>query len=524
MFAWASPWLLVAFACMPHGGHAAALVPQGFVDELYAGGIGRPTAMEFTPDGRLFVLEQTGSVRVISAGGVLQATPFATLKVDASGERGLLGITFDPSFSRNQYVYLYYTVPGTPAHNRVSRFTANGNVAVAGSETVLLDLDALSATATFHNGGTLQFGTDGKLYIAVGDNTNYANGQSLTTRLGKMLRINADGTIPADNPTTFPGIAGSTSGLNRAIYAVGLRNPFKFAVQPTTGKWFINDVGENTWEEINAGGRGLNYGWSVSEGPTTNPDFKSPVFYYPHSGPAPSGCAITGGAFYDPPEGRHTVRGAGADIGGASDSFQLVHQSLSGDGSITARVATSNPTDPLAKVGVMIRAGLGAGAQHALMALTPDGGARLLSRAAQGGATSTVQGPSVTTPYWVRVTRSGNVFSGSVSPDGNTWTPVGSVTIAMGSSVVAGLAVTSRDAQTLNTAVFDHVTLSQGASSTDWASTDIGSPALAGSYDYVKSQFPDSYSGDYFFVDYCSGWIYSLDSQNPANATSFATD
>ncbi|MGA6927898.1 MAG: PQQ-dependent sugar dehydrogenase, partial [Pseudolabrys sp.] len=134
--------------------------------------------MEFAPDGRLFVCLQTGQVRVIKNGSLL-ATPFLSLSVDSSGERGLLGIAFDPNFTNNHYVYVYYTVPTSPIHNRVSRFTAAGDVAASGSEIVILNLDNLSS-ATNHNGGGLHFGSDGKLYIGVGENANGANAQTLS--------------------------------------------------------------------------------------------------------------------------------------------------------------------------------------------------------------------------------------------------------------------------------------------------------------------------------------------------------
>src|SRR5262249_33295487 len=161
------------------------------------------------------------------------------------GERGLLGVAFDPDFATNQFVYVYHTVPGSPPHNRVSRFTANGDVAASGSEVPILDLDNLSG-ATNHNGGAIHFGPDGKLYVDVGENADASNSQSLDNRLGKVLRINPDGSIPSDNPTSFPGISGSPTGANRAIWAVGLRNPFTFAFQPGTGRLFINDVGQST--------------------------------------------------------------------------------------------------------------------------------------------------------------------------------------------------------------------------------------------------------------------------------------
>ena len=164
-------------------------------------------------------------------------------------------MAFDPAFATNQFVYIYYTATTPALHNRISRFTANGDVAVAGSETVILDLNNLSS-ATNHNGGALAFGPDGKLYAAVGENANGANAQSMDNLLGKMLRINKDGTIPTDNPFFT-----SATGINRAIWALGLRNPFTFAFNPAGTELFINDVGQNTWEEINDGVAGANYGW-----------------------------------------------------------------------------------------------------------------------------------------------------------------------------------------------------------------------------------------------------------------------
>jgi hypothetical protein len=211
------------------------------------------------------------------------------LSVDSVGERGLLGVAFDPNFTLNHYIYLYHTVPGTPAHNRVVRFIANGDVALAGSRVTLLDLDPLS-TAPNHNGGALHFGPDGKLYIAVGDNAKGSNSQNLSNLLGKILRINPNGSIPTDNPFI------QSTAARPEIWALGLRNPFTFAFRGTTSFMYINDVGESTWEEIDLGQAGANYGWPATEGPTTNPAYKTPVYYYGHD----QGCAITGGAFYSP--------------------------------------------------------------------------------------------------------------------------------------------------------------------------------------------------------------------------------
>ncbi|HEU4875396.1 MAG TPA: PQQ-dependent sugar dehydrogenase [Pyrinomonadaceae bacterium] len=285
---------LVATLLMFSSAHVAyaATVPAGFTDSLVAAGLTNPTAMALAPDGRIFVCQQNGALRVIKNGALL-ATPFLTVTVDSSGERGLLGIAFDPNFVSNQLVYIYYTATTPTIHNRISRFTASGDVALAGSEVIVMDLPNLS-TATNHNGGALHFGPDGQLYVAVGDNANGANAQSLSTRLGKMLRITSTGAIPTDNP-----FFNQTTGDNRAIWALGVRNPFTFSFQAGVGRMFINDVGQNTWEEINDGIAGSNYGWPTCEGfcNPPNPNFRDPIFAYMNDS---STCAITGGAFYNP--------------------------------------------------------------------------------------------------------------------------------------------------------------------------------------------------------------------------------
>jgi glucose/arabinose dehydrogenase len=281
--------VIILFTCAISAG---ATLPAGFVENAM-GGLSSPTAMQIAPDGRIFVCQQGGSLRVIKNGALL-ATPFMTLTVDSSGERGLLGIAFDPNFATNNFLYVYYTVTSNPRHNRVSRFTANGDVVVPGSEQIIWELDNLGG-ATNHNGGAIHFGPDGKLYIAVGENATPSNSQTLNNMLGKVLRINSNGTIPTDNP-----FFNTASGNNRSIWTLGLRNPFTFAFQPGTGRIFINDVGQSAWEEINDGIAGSNYGWPTTEGATTNPSFRSPLFSYGHGGSATTGCAIAGGAFYNP--------------------------------------------------------------------------------------------------------------------------------------------------------------------------------------------------------------------------------
>jgi glucose/arabinose dehydrogenase len=262
---------------------------------VIASGLNRPTAMAIAPDGRIFVAEQGGTLRVIKSGALLP-TPFLSVSVTSSNERGLLGVTFDPDFAANGYVYVYYTA-ASPVVNRVSRFTAsssNPDVAQAGSEVLILN--PIPSETGWHNGGAIHFGPDGKLYVAVGEGHSGDNAQSLSTLSGKLLRINRDGTIPTDNP-----FYGTATGANRAIWAMGLRNPFTFDIERATGRIFVNDVGENAYEEINeawAGtSGGLNFGWPATEGPHNDPRYQNPVHAYAQ---ANGDCAITGGSFYDP--------------------------------------------------------------------------------------------------------------------------------------------------------------------------------------------------------------------------------
>jgi glucose/arabinose dehydrogenase len=279
--------VLLALLCSAFALHAATL-PAGFSESIIASGITAPTAFAMAPDGRIFVCQQGGSLRVIR-NDTLLPTPFVTITVNSSGERGLLGVAFDPDFLTNHYVYVYYTATTPAIHNRISRFTANGDVAVAGSEMVLIDLENLSATN--HNGGAIHFGLDGKLYAAVGENAVRSNSQTLSNRLGKVLRINRDGTIPTDNP-----FYQTASGDNRSIWALGLRNPFTFGVHRLSGRIFVNDVGGAQWEEINDGIAGSNYGWPATEGPTDNPQYVSPLHSYANADATE--CAIAGGAFH----------------------------------------------------------------------------------------------------------------------------------------------------------------------------------------------------------------------------------
>ncbi|MBK8968265.1 MAG: PQQ-dependent sugar dehydrogenase [Lewinellaceae bacterium] len=267
----------------------AANLPPGFVEVPVATGLD-PTAMAQAPDGRIFITEKYGAVRIVE-NGVLLPDPFIQLDVDNYNERGLSGIAFHPDFAQNGYVYLYYTVQSA-GHNRLSRVQAVGNYAIPGSEEVLLELDPLAATV--HNAGAMAFGADGKLYVATGEGADGAKSPLLTSLLGKVLRLNPDGTIPGDNP-----FFNEASGPYRAIYATGFRNPFSLTVQPGSGRILVGDVGGSYFEEINDVKAGQFYGWDILEGKRTMQqvpaNYRDPLYTYSHN----IGCAVTGVAFYD---------------------------------------------------------------------------------------------------------------------------------------------------------------------------------------------------------------------------------
>jgi putative heme-binding domain-containing protein len=254
-------------------------LPAGFQAEVVAAGLTGATAIEIAADGRIFICEQTGALRVVKAGELLQK-PFVKLAVDSAWERGLIGVTVAPDFPRTPHIFVCYVAAKPYPHHVVSRFTAAGDVAEPGSEKILLEGDDQTklggSVPAGHQGGALHFGKDGKLYVAIGDQTAGKPAQALDSLLGRLLRINPDGSIPDDNP-----FVGKTSGKYRATWALGLRNPFTFAVQAETGRLFINDVGGQA-EEINEGRAGANYGWpAVEHGPTSDPRFQGPIHYYP---------------------------------------------------------------------------------------------------------------------------------------------------------------------------------------------------------------------------------------------------
>lgn len=268
-------------------------LPVGFVmEEHFVEGILEPTDLKIAPDGRIFVTEKGGQVRIIENGQLLDQ-PFYTVNTQFPNERGLGGIVLDPDFEVNGYVYLYYTL-ASENKNIVARVTSSGNTAVPGSEIELIRFDHM--WAAFHNGGGMVFDESGKLIISTGDGTGYTSAQDMESTLGKIIRINPDGSIPTDNP-----FYSQNTGVYRSIAAYGMRNPFTMAVSKVSGRIFFNDVGNIDYEEVNEYAIGKNYGWYPIEGPLNGAtpqdnNYTDPIYAYNHD----DGCAVVGASFYEP--------------------------------------------------------------------------------------------------------------------------------------------------------------------------------------------------------------------------------
>lgn len=271
----------------------AVEVPPGFAVETLATGLNAATAFALAPDGRIFLADQTGPLRVWKDGALL-STPALDLadRLDTYWERGLIGFTFHPDFTRSPHVFALYVAKTPFTHHVLSRFTLTGDVIDPTSEKILMmggDQKKFPGPQIGgHQGGPLRFGPDGMLYVSIGEQTAGNLAQSLQHLQGKILRIHPDGSIPDDNP-----FYAQTTGLYRTIWARGLRNTFGLAFQAETGRMFATDVGQTGFEEINEIVPGANYGWPDAEGLSANPAFKNPLHAYP---PA-IGRSIVGAAF-----------------------------------------------------------------------------------------------------------------------------------------------------------------------------------------------------------------------------------
>jgi glucose/arabinose dehydrogenase len=274
--------LILAFVFSINGVFAQEFPNHNLKVETVAENLQVPWAIAFSPDGRIFFTERDGSVRIIKDGTLLQG-PALTLSVGRV-EGGLLGLALDPEFEKNHYVYLYYTYSELlSTYNRVSRFTENENK--LSNEFVLIDK---IPGAAVHDGGRMRFGPDNMLYITTGDAANAPLAQDLSSLAGKILRINPDGTVPADNP--FVG---------SVVYSYGHRNPQGLDWEPTTGKLVVAEHGPSgergfAHDEVNIVEAGKNYGWPNIVGDQTDPKYISPLFHTGETAWAPSGAS-----FYD---------------------------------------------------------------------------------------------------------------------------------------------------------------------------------------------------------------------------------
>lgn len=293
--------VLVFIQCTEQHSQTPLITLQNF-----ASGFSSPLDIAHCGDSRLFIVEQDGLIKVLNANGTTNATPFLNITslTNGGGEQGLLGLAFHPNYASNGYFYINYTNnSGNTVISRYSVSAGDPNIA-SPTGTILL---TIAQPYSNHNGGTLKFGSDGYLYIGMGDGGSGGDpenrAQNINELLGKMLRIDVNSGSPYGIPSSNPyvGVAGEDE-----IWAIGLRNPWKFSFDRQNGDLWIADVGQNAYEEVNRAGAteaGLNYGWRCYEGNTAyntagcppQASMKSPLFVTNHSTGA---CSITGGYVY----------------------------------------------------------------------------------------------------------------------------------------------------------------------------------------------------------------------------------
>ncbi|MCH8066121.1 MAG: PQQ-dependent sugar dehydrogenase [Chloroflexi bacterium] len=308
-----------------------------FASELLVGNIPAPTDFAFAPDGRIFVATLAGDVLIVK-NGMLLPQPFISISVNNWYERGLIGLALDPNFDTTPNVYLYYTYESNPDDleglktGRLIRVTADGDIALPKSEIVLLGSevgssarpacghlpsgsDCIPADGPSHLGGALGFAPDGNLFLATGDaafgtvnpEELMPRAQDLASLAGKLLRLDVDGNGLEDNPF----YTGDPTANRSKVWAYGLRQPFRMAIQPETGLPFIGDVGSEYWDEIDVGASGRNFGWPCFEGEFPHPENRELVFchdfYSNANAPAqpmysysvPPAAAVIAGVFYE---------------------------------------------------------------------------------------------------------------------------------------------------------------------------------------------------------------------------------
>jgi glucose/arabinose dehydrogenase len=290
---------------------ALSITAQDIDLTSFASGFNKPVNIQHAGDNRLFIVEQNGVIKILNADATTNTTPFLDInsQVSSSGnEQGLLGLAFHPNYITNGFFFVNYT--NNSGNTVISRFTVSTDPSIAdiNSQEILL---TIAQPYSNHNGGSIVFGPDGYLYIGMGDGgsggdpDNYA--QNTTSLLGKILRINIDNGLPYTIPTDNPFV--SDTNITDEIWAIGVRNPWKFSFDSLQGDVWIADVGQYDYEEINHtlnGMSGLNYGWRCYEsnyayqtsGCQNTSNYTFPNAEYSHTGGESYRCSITGGYVY----------------------------------------------------------------------------------------------------------------------------------------------------------------------------------------------------------------------------------
>ncbi|MBI2030773.1 PQQ-dependent sugar dehydrogenase [Candidatus Kaiserbacteria bacterium] len=337
----------------------ALTAPAGFQVNTVISGLNLPTSFVFVPDGRIFIGEKGGTVRVYKNGQLLPTPLIRLPDVNDYGDRGLESIAIDPNFAQNGYIYLSYTYENTPGQNyegfktgRIVRFTVVGDTADFNTRVVILGkvggdaskpsctnfavgTDCILSDASTHSMGDMHFGSDGKLYATIGDGAGFLTvdpkamtALDIQTLAGKIVRINTDGTGPADNPF----YSGNPNDNRSKVWATGLRNSYRFSFRPTDGKMFFGDVGWGAWEEVNIGIRGANYGWPCREGfdatsynCTPSTPWTNPIYVFDHH---TSTGSVMGGVF--PPTSAYPAQYAGNYFFGDYSNDLIKRMVLSG--------------------------------------------------------------------------------------------------------------------------------------------------------------------------------------------------
>ncbi len=306
------------------------LVPEGTFSQSYTietpvTGLAYPVAFSFLPNGNVIMTHKPGEVKIYTLSNTVVSTFWMFNDSCLNNfERGTLGICLDPAYSSNHYVYIFYihAVPPSPTSQqfiRVVRLTESGN---AGTNPFIVFNYGIGTPAGNHMGGNMRFGTDGKLYISIGENAVTSNSQLLTNPKGKIIRLNSNGTIPTDNP--FYDDGNPSTGNDDRIWCYGLRNSFDLAFSPVNDSLYASENGSSSYDEVNFIRKGKNYGWPICQGYCSpyNPAYQQPMAVWSSPLPALTGIMVYSGSVM--PELSNRLLVAGNNSNGNSALYNCV--------------------------------------------------------------------------------------------------------------------------------------------------------------------------------------------------------